>query len=125
MNSRTRLFLSIGIPVLLIIVVVGAFLWQQRAASSGTQSTQHPVPSTFSSQCAALRKTTPPQQLTTMSLALDSTPNTNHTGIYVALNQHWYQAVGINLQLVPYSFYVSPDGSVSSGKANLVVSATV
>jgi ABC-type nitrate/sulfonate/bicarbonate transport system substrate-binding protein len=124
MNSRTRLFLSIGIPVLLIIVVVGAFLWQQRAASSGTQSTQHPVPSTFSSQCAALSKTTPPQQLTTMSLALDWTPNTNHTGIYVALNQHWYQAEGINLQLLPYSTNVSPDVLVSSGKANVGISAT-
>ncbi len=124
MNSRTRLFLSIGIPVLLIIVVVGAFLWQQRAASSGTQSTQHPVSSTFSSQCAALSKTTPPQQLTTMSLALDWTPNTNHTGIYVALNQHWYQAEGINLQLLPYSTNVSPDVLVSSGKANVGISAT-
>src|SRR5258707_2798295 len=124
MSSRTRLILSIGIPVLLIIVVVAAFLWQQRAVGSGTQSTQHPVPSTFSSQCAALSKTTPPQQLTTMSLALDWTPNTNHTGIYVALNQHWYQAEGINLQLLPYSTNVSPDVLVSSGKANVGISAT-
>src|SRR5258708_19965737 len=103
MNSRTRLFLSIGIPVLLIIVVVGAFLWQQRAASSGTQGTQHPVPSTFSSQCAALSKTTPPQQLTTMSLALDWTPNTNHTGIYVPLNQPSYPANSITLHPFPHS----------------------
>src|SRR5258708_15620499 len=80
MSSRTRLLLSIGIPVLLIIVVVAAFLWQQRAVGSGTQ---HPVPSTFSTECAALSKATPPQQLTSMSLALDWTPNTNHTGIYV------------------------------------------
>ncbi len=37
MKARTRLLLSIGIPILLIIVVVGAFVWVQRSnASPGT-----------------------------------------------------------------------------------------
>jgi ABC-type nitrate/sulfonate/bicarbonate transport system substrate-binding protein len=124
MNSRTRLILSIGIPVLLIIVVVAAFLWQQRAVGSGTQTTQHPVQSTFSTECAALSKATPPQQLTSMSLALDWTPNTNHTGIYVALDQNWYRDEGIDLSLLPYSANVSPDVLVSSGKADIGISAT-
>src|SRR5713101_9930799 len=118
MNSRTRLFLSIGIPVLLVIVVVGAFLWQQRAAGSG--STTHVVPW---AQCTSLAKS-PPKQLTSMDLALDWTPNTNHTGIYVALAQGWYRAEGIDLYLLPYSANVSPDVLVSSGKADVGVSAT-
>src|SRR5215467_7758785 len=101
MDSRTRLILSIGIPVLVILVIAGAFLWQQRAASTGEQATQHPVV-TPGSQCAALNTSTP-QQLTSMSLALDWTPNTNHTGIYVALAQNWYRAEGIDLHLLPYS----------------------
>src|SRR5216683_400879 len=121
MSSRTRLLLSIGIPVLLIIVVVAAFLWQQRAVGSGTH---HPVPSTFSTECAALSKATPPQQLTSMSLALDWTPNTNHTGIYVALDQKWYRDEGIDLNLLPYSASVSPDVLVCSGKADVGISAT-
>src|SRR6266851_4218402 len=121
MSSRTRLLLSIGIPVLLIIVVVAAFLWQQRAVGSGTH---HPVPSTFSTECAALSKATPPQQLTSMSLALDWTPNTNHTGIYVALDQKWYRDEGIDLNLLPYSASVSPDVLVGSGKADVGISAT-
>jgi ABC-type nitrate/sulfonate/bicarbonate transport system substrate-binding protein len=118
MNSRTRLFLSIGIPVLLVIVVVGAFLWQQRAAGSG--STTKVVPW---AQCTSLAKSTP-KQLTSMNLALDWTPNTNHTGIYVALAQGWYRAEGIDLHLLPYSANVSPDVLVSSGKADVGISST-
>src|SRR2546425_5206035 len=99
MKSRTRLIISIGIPVLLIIIIVGAFLWQQRAASTGVQTTRHPIANP-GSQCTSLGT---PQQLTTMNLALDWTPNTNHTGIYVALAQNWYRAEGIDLHLLPYS----------------------
>src|SRR5437764_3832320 len=59
-----------------------------------------------------------------MNLALDWTPNTNHTGIYVALAQGWYRAEGIDLHLLPYSANVSPDVLVSSGKADVGISAT-
>lgn len=122
MNRRTRLILSIGIPVLLIIIVVGAFLWQQRAAGPGAQGTQHavatPVPA-----CTSLGKSAP-KTLTSMSLALDWTPNTNHTGIYVALDQGWYKDEGIDLHLLPYSSNVSPDVLVSSGKADVGISST-
>ena len=118
MNTRTRLFLSIGIPVLLVIVVVGAFLWQQHAV--GSESTAHVVPW---ANCTSLAKSAP-KQLTTMNLALDWTPNTNHTGIYVAQAEGWYRAEGIDLHLLPYSANVSPDVLVSSGKADVGVSST-
>lgn len=104
---RIRIIASIGIPILLILLVVGAFLWQQRAASTGTAATPTSV-----------------QKLTTMRLALDWTPNTNHTGIYVALTKGWYRDEGIDLQLLPYSASVSPDVLVSSGKADVGISAT-
>lgn len=123
MNRRSRLFLSIGIPVLLIVVVVGAFLWQQRAAGSGVSPGVAQVTQTPGSECASIPKSAP-TQLTTMSLALDWTPNTNHTGIYVALSQQWYRDEGINLSLLPYSASVSPDALVSSGKADVGISAT-
>ena len=54
----------------------------------------------------------------------DSTPNTNHTGIYVALAQNWYRAEGIDLHLLPYSASVTPDVLVSTGKADVGVSFT-
>jgi ABC-type nitrate/sulfonate/bicarbonate transport system substrate-binding protein len=59
-----------------------------------------------------------------MNLALDWTPNTNHTGIYVALVQGWYRSEGIDLKLLPYSANVSPDVLVSTGKADVGVSST-
>jgi ABC-type nitrate/sulfonate/bicarbonate transport system substrate-binding protein len=105
MNARTRLLLSIGIPVVLIILVVGTFLLYQRSTAT--------VPTTYG-----------PQKLTTMTLALDWTPNTNHTGIYVALAKGWYRDEGIDLKLLPYSSNVSPDVLVSSGKADVGISAT-
>ncbi len=103
MNSRTRLGLSIGLPILLILAVIGAFIVQQR--SSDTSTAQGP------------------QKLTTMQLALDWTPNTNHTGIYVALKNGWYKDQGIDLQLLPSS-NVTPDVLVSSGKADVGISST-
>jgi ABC-type nitrate/sulfonate/bicarbonate transport system substrate-binding protein len=60
----------------------------------------------------------------TVSLALDWTPNTNHTGIYVADKMGWYKAAGIDLKLLPYSSSVTPDQLVSSGKADVGISST-
>lgn len=60
----------------------------------------------------------------TLSLALDWTPNTNHTGIYVALEKGWYKDAGITLKLLPYSASVTPDQLVSAGKADLGISST-
>lgn len=114
MNSRVRLLLSIGLPVLLIIVVAGAFLLQQRRTASGNEGA---TGAASSSQQA-------PQKLTQMSLALDWTPNTNHTGIYVALKQGWYRQQGIDLKILPYSANVSPDTLVSTGKADVGISST-
>jgi ABC-type nitrate/sulfonate/bicarbonate transport system substrate-binding protein len=113
MNSRTRWFLSIGIPIVLVILVVGAFLWQQRANSA--------APGTTTSSTS---NSTTPKQLTNMTLALDWTPNTNHTGIYVALAKGWYRQEGINLTLLPYSANVSPDTMVANGKADVGISST-
>src|SRR5579884_1155898 len=110
MNSRTRLLLSIGLPVLLIIVIVGGFLLEQRASNSGSATTTNTQ--------------TTPRKLTTMTLALDWTPNTNHTGIYVALAKGWYRQQGINLQILPYSQNVSPETLVSNGKADIAISST-
>ncbi len=39
-------------------------------------------------------------ELKSATLMLDWTPNTNHAGIYVALEQGWYEEAGIDLQIV-------------------------
>src|SRR5690348_17986838 len=40
---------------------------------------------------------------TTVRLALDWTPNTDHTGFYVARHEGWYRDAGIDLQILPYA----------------------
>ncbi|MBT5775675.1 MAG: ABC transporter substrate-binding protein, partial [Dehalococcoidia bacterium] len=40
------------------------------------------------------------EELQSATLMLDWTPNTNHAGIYVALEQGWYEEAGIDLQIV-------------------------
>jgi ABC-type nitrate/sulfonate/bicarbonate transport system substrate-binding protein len=40
------------------------------------------------------------EELQPATLMLDWTPNTNHAGIYVALEQGWYEEAGIDLQIV-------------------------
>ncbi len=105
MNSRARLLVTVALPVLLIIVIVSVFVMQQRAPATTTT-----VQGT-------------PTKLTHMTLALDWTPNTNHTGIYVALAKGWYRDQGIDLQLQPYSSSVNPDTLVSTGKADVGISS--
>ena len=39
--------------------------------------------------------------LGTVRLALDWTPNTNHTGFYVASSKGWYDAAGVDLEILP------------------------
>ncbi len=57
-----------------------------------------------------------------MTLALDWTPNTNHTGIYAAMAQGYYKQQGINLTLTPYSSQVAPEQLVTTGKADFAIS---
>ncbi|HET9172419.1 MAG TPA: ABC transporter substrate-binding protein [Actinospica sp.] len=59
--------------------------------------------------------------LTDVSLALDWTPNTNHTGIYVAQQLGYFAARGINLRIVPYGS-TAPETLVSTRKADFGIS---
>jgi ABC-type nitrate/sulfonate/bicarbonate transport system substrate-binding protein len=53
----------------------------------------------------------------TVSIALDWTPNTNHTGIYVAQKLGYYRAAGIDLKILPYA-NTAPETLVGHGKAD-------
>ncbi len=110
MNRRNRLVVSILIPVLLLVIVGALYLRQQQAAANTTAS------ATPAASCHG--------QLTPLKLALDWTPNTNHTGIYVAKAKGWYAAQCIDLTILPYSANVSPDTLVSSGQAAVGISST-
>lgn len=53
-----------------------------------------------------------------VSIALDWVPNTNHTGVYVAQQQGWYAAEGLNVTILPYSEGSAPDVQVAAGRAD-------
>jgi ABC-type nitrate/sulfonate/bicarbonate transport system substrate-binding protein len=58
---------------------------------------------------------------TTVKLALDWTPNTNHTGIYVAQQSGYYRQHNLNVDLVPYGS-TAPESLVATGQAQFAVS---
>jgi ABC-type nitrate/sulfonate/bicarbonate transport system substrate-binding protein len=55
-----------------------------------------------------------PQEVT---LQLDWTPNTNHTGFYVAQEKGFYEEAGVELKILPYS-EAAADTIVGAGKAD-------
>lgn len=59
----------------------------------------------------------------TVRLALDWVPNTNHTGIYVALAKGWYEEAGVDLRILPYGS-VSPEALVANAQAEVAVSGS-
>jgi ABC-type nitrate/sulfonate/bicarbonate transport system substrate-binding protein len=65
--------------------------------------------------------TAPAPSLTTVSLALDWTPNTDHTGFYVANTLGYYAQAGIRLRVIPYTTTL-PDELVAAGRADFGIS---
>jgi ABC-type nitrate/sulfonate/bicarbonate transport system substrate-binding protein len=70
--------------------------------SDGNPTPALPGPSSSSSPSPSASATTSVEP-TTVRLALDWTPNTDHTGFYVARAKGWYAAAGIDLQILPYA----------------------
>ena len=60
-------------------------------------------------------------ELHSVSLALDWTPNTNHTGIYVAQQLGYFAQRGIDLKIVPYGS-TAPETLISTYKADFGIS---
>ncbi len=61
------------------------------------------------------------ENLTQVTLMLDYTPNTNHTGIYVANELGYYEEYGIELEIIQPSD-VSTEAVVASGASDLGIS---
>jgi ABC-type nitrate/sulfonate/bicarbonate transport system substrate-binding protein len=64
---------------------------------------------------------TPRPPTATVRLALDWTPNTDHTGFYVAEARGWYAAGAIDLKVLPYTG-ATPESIVSAGQAECGIS---
>ncbi len=60
----------------------------------------------------------------TLTLALDWTPNTNHTGFYVAQAKGWYRDVGIDVRIThpgEDDYGTTPARKVAEGRADLAI----
>lgn len=53
--------------------------------------------------------------------ALDWTPNTNHTGLYVAMQEGYFDDAGLDVSILPYN-NTSPDTLVDAGNAEFGIS---
>jgi ABC-type nitrate/sulfonate/bicarbonate transport system substrate-binding protein len=62
-----------------------------------------------------------PAEPTTVRLALDWTPNTNHTGFFVAKSKGWYADAGIDLRILPYASVV-PETLLAAHQAECGIS---
>ncbi|HET7672940.1 MAG TPA: ABC transporter substrate-binding protein [Candidatus Saccharimonadales bacterium] len=94
---------NIYIALLAVLIAVAGWAFWQKAGSNGREQSK---------------------DLTPISLALDWTPNTNHTGIYVAQAKGWYKDQGIDLKILPYSDSASSDVLVATGKADTGIGFT-
>ena len=57
----------------------------------------------------------------TVRLALDWTPNTNHTGFFVARHEGWYADAGIELKVLPYTG-TTPEALLVAGQSECGIS---
>jgi len=64
----------------------------------------------------------PQKSLQKVTLILDWTPNTNHTGIYVAKEKGWYQEQGINIEIIEPAEGALPVQVVAAGQADFGIS---
>jgi ABC-type nitrate/sulfonate/bicarbonate transport system substrate-binding protein len=62
-----------------------------------------------------------PEAPATVRFALDWTPNTNHTGLYVALAKGWYDGARIDLEVLPYTG-TTPEALMTAGQAECGIS---
>ena len=65
--------------------------------------------------------TTSAGPLGSVRLALDWTPNTNHTGFFVSEANGWYADAGVDLEILPYAS-TTPEALIAAGQAECGIS---
>ena len=98
------------------------------AAACGSGASATPAVSSPTAVAASAAPTASPvtspskaAPLGKVRFALDWTPNTNHTGIYVAAANGWYDQAGVDLQILPYAS-TTPEALIAAGQAECGIS---
>ncbi len=101
----------------LSLAVVAAACGPGPASPSPTLLATPPTAAPSATSAASRSQATP---LGKVRFALDWTPNTNHTGIYVAAANGWYEQAGVDLQILPYT--TAPETLIAAGQAECGIS---
>ena len=106
--------LGAALSVAIVAAACGPGAASPSPTSIATPSIAAPSPTSAASPSQA----TP---LGKVRFALDWTPNTNHTGIYVAAANGWYDQTGVDLQILPYAS-TTPEALIAAGQAECGIS---
>jgi len=87
---------------LLALIAMASLAGACGGGPSPVSSAPESAPPTASAAASPSAPSEPPTPAT-IRLALDWTPNTDHTGFFVALHEGWYEADGITLRILPYT----------------------
>ena len=122
MNPSTRGHLRrlFAVASTLAIALAGC---AQAATTSPTPSQASPSAPAVTAlpSSAAPTSSASPLALGTVRFALDWTPNTDHTGIYVAQAKGWYRDAGVDVQVLPYGT-TTPEALMTAGQADCGIS---
>jgi ABC-type nitrate/sulfonate/bicarbonate transport system substrate-binding protein len=114
-NTRTRALAALLLSVVLAGCGTGS------GSASPSESAATPTQSAAASPSQAAGSSSAPAEPMTVRLALDWTPNTNHTGFYVAQAKGWYADAGIELEVLPYGG-TTPETILAAGQAECGIS---
>ena len=117
MENLTAMKRILGAALAIVLVVAAC----GPGASSPSPSGASPAPSAAAPSPAAAASPTPATPPGTVRLALDWTPNTNHTGFYVAEAKGWYKAAGVDLEILPYAS-TTPEALIAAGQTECGIS---
>lgn len=110
--------LMLCLTCILIAVIAGC---GSSSGNNGTNASTNAGNSTAAPEAAAPAADAP-AELTKIKVALDWTPNTNHTGLYAAQNLGYYEEAGLDVEIVSPGA-AGADTMVTSGEAAFGISA--
>lgn len=102
--------------------ILGLMLASCDSGTSSTPTVQVSPTAASATATAAAPQATVGGKPDKVRFSLDWTPNTNHTGIYVAMEKGWYKDANLDVEILPYSDANTPDTLVSTGQADFGIS---
>jgi ABC-type nitrate/sulfonate/bicarbonate transport system substrate-binding protein len=114
-------FLSPRVRVVLAVLASVTLIAAGCTGGSPQSPSTNPSQAGPSQSVALSPSPSPSPPPVTVRFALDWTPNTDHTGFYVAQSMGWYRDAGIELKILPYG-NTAPEALLGAGQADCGIS---